>query len=280
MTAFDEKLARLVQRVAPDSNLLRSWPLQGGISARMTALEIGTPGGEITKWVLRQHGDLTLELNPQIAAEEFRLLQILQHAGVPVPAPRHLDPGALFGTPCLVLDYIEGESGPGATDRDTYLGQLASCLARIHAIGAGDALAFLPRRELDPGVQTRPSAPANPPVLLHGDLWPGNVLSRDGAVVGVIDWEDAATGDPLADLAITRLELLWTFDRDASDRFTELYLAMTTVDPAHQPHWDDRVARQVAPELAHWGLDPVTLRTMRDRLAEFAAWARERLASG
>jgi aminoglycoside phosphotransferase (APT) family kinase protein len=230
--------------------------------------------------VLRQHGDLTLELNPQIAADEFRLLHILQHAGVPAPAPRHLDPGGIFGTPCLVLDYIEGESGLGATDRDTYLGQLATCLARIHAIGADDALAFLPRRELEAEAQAKPPAPANPLVLLHGDFWPGNVLSRDGEVVAVIDWEDAATGDPLADLAITRLELLWAMDRAAADRFTELYLALTAVDPAHQPHWDDRVARQVAPELARWGLDPADLATMRVQLAEFAARAREQLGRG
>jgi aminoglycoside phosphotransferase (APT) family kinase protein len=278
MESFDDRLARLVQRVAPGSRLVRSWPLQGGISSRMTGLEIAPPEGGAARWVLRQHGDLTLELNPQIAADEFRLLQILQHAGVPVPAPHHLDSGAAFGAPCLVLDYVDGESGPGATDRDTYLGQLATYLARIHAIGAGDALAFLPRRELD--TETGPPAPANPPALLHGDFWPGNVLSRDGEVVAVIDWEDAATGDPLADLAITRLELLWAMDRAAADRFTELYLALTAVDPAHQPHWDDRVARQVAPELARWGLDPADLATMRVQLAEFAARAREQLARG
>jgi aminoglycoside phosphotransferase (APT) family kinase protein len=34
------------------------------------------------------------------------------------------------------------------------------------------------------------------------------VLWRDGRIVAVIDWEDAQVGDPLADLANTRLELL------------------------------------------------------------------------
>jgi aminoglycoside phosphotransferase (APT) family kinase protein len=37
--------------------------------------------------------------------------------------------------------------------------------------------------------------------VLHGDYWPGNVLWRDGRLVGVIGWEEAAFGDPLADLA-------------------------------------------------------------------------------
>ncbi len=40
-------------------------------------------------------------------------------------------------------------------------------------------------------------------VLRHGDLWFGNVLVDDasGSVVGVLDWTNAAIGDPAADLA-------------------------------------------------------------------------------
>jgi len=261
----------------PGSRLLRSWPLQGGISARTTGLAIEMPAGEITQWVLRQHGALTLELNPRIAAAEYRLLQILHAAGVPVPAPHYLEPtGALLGSPCIVVDYIEGQSGIPAAGREHYLEQLASWLARIHAIDAS-AMGFLPRRDLDPAQQVGPVAQANPPVLLHGDFWPGNVILRDGEVVGVIDWEDAAIGDPLADLASTRIELLWAFDHDAMDRVTELYLAMTKVDPGNLAHWDADAVRELQPQLAHWGLDPDTLREMRDKLAWFEAQVAARL---
>ncbi len=31
--------------------------------------------------------------------------------------------------------------------------------------------------------------------LVHGDLWPGNVLARDGVVTGLIDWDQAAPHD-------------------------------------------------------------------------------------
>jgi aminoglycoside phosphotransferase (APT) family kinase protein len=273
MAGFDDKLARLVQRVAPGSTLLRSWPLRGGVSARMTGLEILLQGGATTRWVLRQHGDDTLEINPQIAADEFRLLQILQHADVPAPLPRHLEAGGgIFGAPCIVIDHIEGRSGVSATDREAYLGQLASCLARIHAIDVG-AVPFLPRRRLDPAG----AVPGNPPVLLHGDLWPGNVILRDGVVVGVIDWEDAAIGDPLADLANTRLELLWAYDREASDRVTALYLAATMVDPAHLAHWDLWVGLRVDGKLSGWGLDTAALDSMRAKLGQFICRARAAL---
>ena len=48
---------------------------------------------------------------------------------------------------------------------------------------------------------------------------------RDGHLVAVIDWEDACVGDPLADLATARVELLCQYGTDAMDRFTERYRA-------------------------------------------------------
>ncbi len=44
-------------------------------------------------------------------------------------------------------------------------------------------------------------------MLLHGDLWPGNVLWQDGRLVAVVDWEDGAVGAPLIDVASARGDL-------------------------------------------------------------------------
>jgi len=41
--------------------------------------------------------------------------------------------------------------------------------------------------------------------LVHGDFGANNLLVRDGRVTGVLDWESAMIGDPLYDLANTRL---------------------------------------------------------------------------
>ena len=41
-----------------------------------------------------------------------------------------------------------------------------------------------------------------PPVWLHGDLHPGNVLVSDGQVSGVIDFGDITAGDPACDLSV------------------------------------------------------------------------------
>jgi aminoglycoside phosphotransferase (APT) family kinase protein len=40
------------------------------------------------------------------------------------------------------------------------------------------------------------------PVWLHGDLHPGNVVVRDGALAAVIDFGDLTRGDPATDVAI------------------------------------------------------------------------------
>lgn len=40
-----------------------------------------------------------------------------------------------------------------------------------------------------------------PSTWIHGDLHPGNQLVADGRLVAIVDWGDAAAGDPASDLA-------------------------------------------------------------------------------
>jgi aminoglycoside phosphotransferase (APT) family kinase protein len=42
-----------------------------------------------------------------------------------------------------------------------------------------------------------------PPVWLHGDLHPANILVNDGQVSGVIDFGDITAGDPASDLSVS-----------------------------------------------------------------------------
>jgi hypothetical protein len=126
---------------------------------------------------------------------------------------------------------------------DGALQQMARFLARLHTVDPGtvsapgltqieDPVTALPRylpadetgfaidRALERGVLRRPNAD----VLLHGDFWPGNVMFNGGEIAAVLDWEDAAYGDPLVDLACARLELTCAYGSDASERFTAHYL--------------------------------------------------------
>jgi len=51
---------------------------------------------------------------------------------------------------------------------------------------------------------------AGPPVWIHGDLLPGNVVVRHGRLSGVIDWSAAGLGDPACDAM-----LAWSLPPDA-----------------------------------------------------------------
>jgi aminoglycoside phosphotransferase (APT) family kinase protein len=81
------------------------------------------------------------------------------------------------------------------------------------------------------------------PVVLHGDYWPGNVLWRDDRLVGVVDWEEAAFGDAMADLANIRLEIVWHFGTAAMEMLTDEYVSRRPgVETSALPVWDLRTA--------------------------------------
>src|SRR3954469_3399423 len=304
MTATtDQEFEQVVHKIDPESRLLRAWELKGGVSAQVTALEIEQPDRQTRKMIVRQHGAADLKNNPQIAADEFKLLQILQSARLPTPAPYYLDQsGDIFPTPYIVIEYIEGQSEFGLAPGTDRIPQLATQLARIHALDCSKLdVAFLPQQAqrfskkvserpaiLDESIDegrirdvlesAEPLSQHNTSVLLHGDFWPGNILWKDGRIVAIIDWEDAALGDPLADVANTRLEILSAFGIDAMHHFSQHYQSMTTIDFANLPIWDLFAALRPAFKLAEWADDAVAEQRMRERHRLFVNQAFENLS--
>lgn len=298
-----DPFARVVQKFEPDSTLQRTWALTGGVSAQVTALEVLRPNGETRRMIVRQHGATDLSHNPQIAADEYRLLRILHAAGLITPEPYYLDQSNdIFGTPYLVIEYIEGTTSGEPTNLVDLSRHLALRLAKIHAVDNVD-LSFLPDqaqvatrvlRERPPQLDESlhegsiratleaawPWPQQNRSVLLHGDYWPGNMLWHADHLVAIIDWEDAKVGDPLADVANSRLEFLWAFGSAAMEAFTEHYRSMTTLDFTNLPYWDLYAALRPASRLAEWAGDAVTEARMRERHHIFITQAFNQLASG
>lgn len=98
---------------------------------------------------------------------------------------------ALHGCPADGLPPNPYRGGP-LVERDEAL------RSRVVALGdAVDAVAVLARWE------AALAAPAwsGPPVFLHGDLHPANLLVDGGQVVAVLDFGDLTGGDPATDLA-------------------------------------------------------------------------------
>ena len=298
----NQKFEQVIQKITPQSTLLRAWELKGGVSAQVTALEIEQPDRQTKRMIVRRHGAVDLENNPQIAADEFKLLHMLHSAGLTTPAPYYVDQsGDIFPTPYIVIEYIEG--APEFALAPEYIQQLATQLARIHALDCSklDA-AFLPQQaqrfsekvgkrptkldeSLDEGrirdalEAIGPVSQHNPSVVLHGDYWPGNILWKNGQLVAVIDWEDAAVGDPLADVANTRLEILWAFGINAMNSFTQHYQLITSIDFTNLPIWDLFAALRPASKLSEWAADDVSEQRMRARHRLFITQAFEKLSA-
>jgi aminoglycoside phosphotransferase (APT) family kinase protein len=298
----DNKFEQVVQKMDPQSKLLRTWELKGGVSAQVTALEIERTDGQRRKVIVRQHGERDLKHNPQIAADEFKLLHRLHSLGIAAPMSYQLDQsGEIFPTPYIVIEYIEGETAFTPTNVPDFLRQFATHLIRIHQVdGPKLDISFLPKIEQRYAEKLRdrpehvdesleegrirdvleavwPFPQRNSAALLHGDFWPGNLLWKDGELVAIIDWEDAALGDPLADVANSRLEILWAFGMDVMDSFTHQYQSMTGIDFTLLPYWDLCAALRPIAQISQWGLDDTTEKTMRERHRWFITQALEKL---
>lgn len=289
---------RLVECLQPGARLLTIRPLQGGVSAETTMLEVARPDGGVDKLVVRRHGPRDLAANPHVARDEHRLLTLLHGAGLAVPAPHHVDEaGELLGSPLIVIDFVDGTDTLDEADLHDGLTQMAAFLSDLHRLDGNDpALAFLsdPQAQVAAALANPPDqldhslseslirdalAPAWPPKgeqkrsVLHGDYWPGNVLWHDGKLAAVIDWEDAGAGDPLTDLANARLELLWWYGREAMETFTSLYRQGTESDLANLPLWDLYAALRPCSKLGTWGLDDDELQAMQEQHALFVQQA-------
>lgn len=291
-----EAFAHLVGKLAPDARLLRAWPLRGGYSAHVTALEIAHTNGQRERLVVRQHGTADRARDPDIAANEYALLAALRAARLPVPTPRLVDETRdIFPAPVLVTHFVDGVSEFAPVDMNAHVSQLASLLVQIHQIDTAILPPTLPqlRPMIDARVQTLPQTPTdaavnawvqkalralwpwpqvNAPTLLHGDFWPGNLLWRDGTLAAILDWEDATLGDPLADLGNARLEVLWAFGPRAMRQLTAAYQSQRpTLDYANLPYWDLFAADARATAMSTWGMGADVERRMHVRLRSFVA---------
>lgn len=311
-----ENYDRLVGKYFPGCTLVNSWRLAGGISTQMTCLEItcsgdGDQAAQTRKVILRWPNAAAVGLNPGTAEVEFRILQTLYLHGLPVPEPIGLVTSAEFsGGVCLILGYLEGSVDFAPTHLAKQSREMADYMTRIHSlVRTAGQLSFLPRvgegLSLTPqpavadsalGDETLwnavlsgwPCPSSNPVALLHGDFWPGNILWQDGKISGVIDWEDAVIGDPLADLAISRLDLLWIYGPEAMEAFTTQYLTLAGINPDRLAYWDlvaaQRLARLVGTDLDGWaaffepyGRTDISGRSIRTYFTSFVSQAYTKL---
>jgi aminoglycoside phosphotransferase (APT) family kinase protein len=244
-------------------------------------LELELPDGSVRNVVVRRHAAGWKRKDGDVAAVELALHGALLEAGLPVPRVLHLDmSSSVLPSPFLVMELVDGTTHVDDDDLDDALAQMADFLVRLHSLKptiplpAGDdpiagALQFVPP-EHHHLVANRRLAPIAPSIL-HGDFWPGNVMWRDRRIVAVLDWEDAALGDPASDVACCRVELACAFSESAAETFTREYLARSPApfDDERLAVWDLYVSAASLATMAQWGLPADVEARRRERTQAF-----------
>jgi aminoglycoside phosphotransferase (APT) family kinase protein len=172
-----------------------------------------------------------------IEKEQRWLPRLASHLPLPIPAPVEVGaPGEEYPWRWSVGSWLAGETADVATiaDRTRFAADLAAFLAALHRIDAstgppagrhsfwrGGPLATydaetraaltkvgdrIDNAAADVWDAALAAACDGPPVWVHGDLAPGNLLVWDRRLGGVIDFGQTCVGDPACDLTIA-----WTF---------------------------------------------------------------------
>ncbi|HTJ69112.1 MAG TPA: aminoglycoside phosphotransferase family protein [Actinospica sp.] len=184
------------------------WRLGDDLAVRVARTE------DAPEWLRKEH--LVL---PRIAAR----------LPLPVPTPLFLaEPSALYPQPWSVVEWVSGDPADGAEiEKPESAVALAGFLRALHAeepppsrrdggmrgrirsascelsddlveyIGDHQARGL---RDIWREAQRAPEW-SGPGVFVHNDLHPANVVTKDGALAGVIDFGAMSAGDPAIDLA-------------------------------------------------------------------------------
>ncbi|MFC9733787.1 aminoglycoside phosphotransferase family protein [Streptomyces roseolus] len=165
-----EKEHRWLPRLSPSLPLATPVPVGTGVPGE----GFGRPWG-VYRWLDGADAWAAPVTDPAHAAEELGRFGVALRAADATGGPCSFRGGA-------VTDWEDGAL-PAAVEALAAAGLLDAPTA----LAAWDEVLALPAWD-------------RPPVWLHGDLLPGNLLTRDGRLTAVIDFGGLGTGDPAADL--------------------------------------------------------------------------------
>jgi aminoglycoside phosphotransferase (APT) family kinase protein len=307
MTEMDQtKFAALLNQIAPGSQLYRIEPLNLGFSNRSFLMQTVRPDHSPANYVVKHYSEAENVFGQavEVRAEfEHNVLKFLRKGGIPCPEPIFFDPqGTLLGERILVTKQIPGAQILAHPANPLWAEQaptVAALLAQIHMLPCpAEIIALLPNATTQATrfIQTdtipdymqahpdgesiwnilRAELPKMKPadsVLVHGDYWSGNMLWEHSQLTGILDWENAAFGEPGFDIAYCRMEMVIDGMWDAADVFLKTYethtgkpvanLSLCELAVTVQPMW------QRAPYL--------TISPIQERFRQFVANAKERL---
>lgn len=255
---FESQLEAALRTRAPALGVRRIVGLSrfpGGLSSESWRLEVETERGAAV-WVLRKEPAVGI-IEPYDIVKEHEVISALHDVGMAVPQPLHVERDRdVLGTRFMVMSFVEGEIYQAkdprldderllATVQHGYIEALASLHTAPLPAGwapprggsfAADEVRACRRRleEVEllplPGLRhavatlERRAPKAEHAVILHGDYRLPNLKWSDGVISGILDWERARVGDPLADVAFTQTigAGACTVSGEMAERYTSL----------------------------------------------------------
>jgi aminoglycoside phosphotransferase (APT) family kinase protein len=291
----EEVVRALLEAIAPESTLSAIHPIEGDFDNSAYMVEAHSATGSPMHIVIKSYAEYGMECSEK-ARLEFKALEWLRDHSVPVPDPLYLDEnGTLLGTPSIVTSCVPGEhiivpSDP-PSDPLKWARAMGGMLAKIHSVPCdaeaqrllldanSEALWFLRSGSVPDYMNAYPGGAEIwqtvhdllpdihqvQPTLVHLDYWPGNILWDQGQITGIIDWEEAAYGDPAIDVAYCRMDMFTSGMEQAADELLVAYEAemgrpvenlgfwelASTPRPMHNPAWGPSVRQELGRFIAN-----------------------------
>ena len=246
-----ESLQSVLESIEPGAEFISIHSLEGDYSNATHLVEATAADGSSFQVVTRRYAIFGDYDRGEKARREFKTLQLLSSYGSAVPEPLYLDDtGAILGSPGIVTQYMPGKLIMGNPYPPQWAERLAETLARIHKIpitasdtsflldGNSEVLWFLNSKDTVPKyissqpkgmalwqamIDYLPRLKSVEPSLVHIDYWSGNILWDGGVISAVVDWEEAAQGDPDIDVAYCRMDMVLCGRHEAADEFIAVY---------------------------------------------------------
>ncbi len=225
-----DALGAWARRGSPEAQVCELSRLIGGASHQMWAFDV-VHSNTVEPLILRLAAVWGGDSDKVEMADEARLLTIMDENDVPVPRVRYVLTESDGLGEVYIMQRLEGETLPrrilrdgiyaGARDRLAY--QCGRVLAGIHKVPVS-AVPFLRHTNTTAAIDSlyqqyleygeprpvfelafrwlrdhRPSSCLKP-ALVHGDFRNGNLIINRQGLLGVLDWELAHIGNPMADL--------------------------------------------------------------------------------
>lgn len=238
------------------------------------------------------------------ARREFHTLTHFQNHSIPAPKPVYLDDsGELLGSPGIITEFVPGkqiEIPDESAEWASKIELVAQMLARIHTTPYDDDMLkphlmdgntevtwFLKAGAVPKFMKNDPDGAAVwnmvadllpqrtvvAPALLHIDYWSGNMLWDGGQISAVVDWEEAAFGDPGVDVGYCRMQLYLEGLDEAAETFLRVYERETGQQVANLGLWELAATARPMTDPDGWFTRPF----MRERFQRFIANAKASL---